>query len=177
MRWCSYGELGILQLLLIFAWRYFEEQAIQSEPCKPKIWKGSLMIPSPSKSKIVLTASYNISTVNSHPPILPWRPKITTKIAFLNKSVCREPDICLTTSIYRKPTHTDQYLAYDSHHPQSVKRSILKCLYNRVKGLVTIIYLLREEHVICTCFQKISLLLCAEDHKNNIPKTRAHGKV
>ena len=43
----------------------------------------------------------------------------------------------LTTSVYRKPTHTNQYLAYDSHHPQSVKRGIVKCLYERAKRLVT----------------------------------------
>ena len=28
------------------------------------------------------------------------------------------------TSVYRKPTHTDEHLAYDSHHPQLVKRSM-----------------------------------------------------
>ena len=28
----------------------------------------------------------------------------------------------------RKPTHTDQYLAFDSHHPESVKRGGVKCL-------------------------------------------------
>ena len=39
--------------------------------------------------------------------------------------------------VSRKPTHTDQYLAYDSHHPQSVKRGIVKCLYDRAKHLVT----------------------------------------
>ena len=43
----------------------------------------------------------------------------------------------ITTSVYRKPTHTDQYLAYDSHHPQSVKRGIVKCLYDRAKHLIT----------------------------------------
>jgi len=43
----------------------------------------------------------------------------------------------LNTSVYRKPTHTDQYLAYDSHHPQSVKRGIVKCLYGRAKHLTT----------------------------------------
>ena len=59
------------------------------------------------------------------------------KIAFLDTSVYREPDGRLTTSVYRKPTHTDQYLAYDSHHPQSVKRGIVKCLYDRAKRLVT----------------------------------------
>ena len=59
------------------------------------------------------------------------------KLAFLDTAVLREPDGRLTTSVYRKPTHTDQYLAYDSHHPQSVKRGIVKCLYERAKRLAT----------------------------------------
>ena len=40
------------------------------------------------------------------------------KLAFLDTAVLREPDGRLTISVYRKPTHTDQYLAYNSHHPQ-----------------------------------------------------------
>jgi len=60
-----------------------------------------------------------------------------SNIAFLDTSGYREPDSRLTTSVYRKLTHTDQYLAYDSHHPQSVKRGIMKCLYDRAKHLVT----------------------------------------
>ena len=59
------------------------------------------------------------------------------KLVFLYTAVSREPDGRLSTSVYRKPTHTDQYLAYDSHHPQSVKRGIVKCLYERAKRLVT----------------------------------------
>ncbi|XP_068735165.1 uncharacterized protein [Montipora capricornis] len=59
------------------------------------------------------------------------------KLAFLDTAVSREPDGRLTTSVYRKPTHTDQYLSYDSQHPQSVKRGIVKCLYERTKRLVT----------------------------------------
>ena len=59
------------------------------------------------------------------------------KLAFLDTAVSREPDGRLPTSLYRKPTHTDQYLPYDSHHPQSVKRIIVKCLYKRAKHLVT----------------------------------------
>ncbi|XP_066026394.1 uncharacterized protein [Pocillopora verrucosa] len=43
------------------------------------------------------------------------------KLAFLDTAVLREPDGRLTISVYRKPTHTDQYLAYNSHHPQSLK--------------------------------------------------------
>ena len=67
------------------------------------------------------------------------------KLAFLDTAVLREPDGRLTTSVYRKPTHTDQYLAYDSHHPQSVKRGIVKCLYERGKRLVTKSSVIYEE--------------------------------
>ena len=35
------------------------------------------------------------------------------KLAFLDTAILREPDGHLTTSVYRKPTHTDQYLAHD----------------------------------------------------------------
>ena len=59
------------------------------------------------------------------------------KLAFLDTAVLGEPDGHLTTSVYRKPTLTDQYIAYDSHHPQSVKRGIVKCLYERAKRLIT----------------------------------------
>ena len=62
---------------------------------------------------------------------------MTTNIVFLDTLVTREPDGKLHTSVYRKPTHTDQYLAYDSHHPQSVKRGIVKCLHDRAKRIIT----------------------------------------
>ena len=61
------------------------------------------------------------------------------KLAFLDTEVLRESDSRLSISEYRKPTHTDQYLGYDSRHPQSVKRGIFKCLYQRAKRLVTIL--------------------------------------
>ena len=49
-------------------------------------------------------------------------------------TIKRDSNGLLTTTVYRKPTHTDQYLAYDSiHHPQSVKHGIVKCLYDRAK--------------------------------------------
>ena len=38
----------------------------------------------------------------------------------------------LTTSIYKKPTHTDRYLHYTSHHPKHQKLTVVKTLFNRV---------------------------------------------
>jgi hypothetical protein len=41
----------------------------------------------------------------------------------------------LETGVYRKPTHTDKYLSYDSHHPVSHKRSVAKTLLQRAESL------------------------------------------
>ena len=41
------------------------------------------------------------------------------QLAFLAVSVQQMEDGSLATSVYRKPTHTDRYLQYSSHHPLS----------------------------------------------------------
>ena len=66
-------------------------------------------------------------------------------IPFLDTTVTRDSDGPLTATVNRKPTHTDQYLAYDSHHPPSVKRGIVKCLYDRAKHLTTKPSVISEE--------------------------------
>lgn len=55
--------------------------------------------------------------------------KNNNKIAFLGTFVYRKTDSRVTTSVNRKPKHSDQYLVCDSHHPQLVKRGVVKCLY------------------------------------------------
>ena len=41
----------------------------------------------------------------------------------------------LETSAYRKPTHTDKYLAFDSYHPICLKKSVAKTLLRRADWL------------------------------------------
>ena len=40
-------------------------------------------------------------------------------------------DKTLCTQVYRKPTHTDRYLHFDSHHPQHPKLAVTKTLHDR----------------------------------------------
>ena len=43
----------------------------------------------------------------------------------------------LETDVYRKPSHTDKFLSYDSHHPVSHKRSVAKTLLQRAESLTS----------------------------------------
>ena len=123
----------------------FEEQAIESAPYKPKIWKRYV------DDTFTILDRGNVNSflhhLNSQQPTIHFTMETEkeSKIAFLDTSVSREPDGRLTTSVYRKPTHTDQYLVHDLHYPQSIKHAVVKCLYDRAKCLVTKPSLTSEE--------------------------------
>ena len=102
------------------------------------------------------------------------------KLAFLATAVSRELDGRLTTSVYRKPTHTDQYLAYDSHHPQSVKRGIVKCLYERAKRLVTKPSVISRRRNTCLLFLSLMVTLflsCRQITKTRKPSSSAEPTI
>jgi len=54
------------------------------------------------------------------------------RLAFLDTLVKRE-DRKLVASVYRKPTHTDSYLRWNSNHPNSTKIGIVRCLAKRAR--------------------------------------------
>jgi len=103
----------------------FKKQAIATSSYKPRIWKRYV-----DDTFTVLdrgSVDSFINHLNNQEPSIRFTmvTESDSKLAFLDTAVFREPDGRFTISVYRKPTHTDQYLAYDSHHPQSVKRGIV----------------------------------------------------
>ena len=49
--------------------------------------------------------------------------------------VTRKVDGKLDVTVYRKPTHTDSYLHFNSHHPTHVKKGLVRCLYDRTRSI------------------------------------------
>jgi len=60
------------------------------------------------------------------------------KLPFLDILLKRMDSGDLKLCIYRKPTHTDQYLNFSSHHPVEHKLSVVRTLFERSQQLVTV---------------------------------------
>ena len=52
------------------------------------------------------------------------------KLAFLDVLVTRS-ETRLCTGVYRKPTHTDRYIPFHSHHHRRTITGVLRCMHNR----------------------------------------------
>ena len=106
-----------------------------------------LMIPSPSSREITKIPSWTTST--QWMPTSSFTsedPKQDGSIAFLDILIIPEENGKLNTTIYRKPTHTDMYLHWDSHHNIPSKDSVIGTLYHRANTICsTTQYLQREE--------------------------------
>ena len=78
-----------------------------------------------------------LSHLNSLRPTITFtaEEEVDGKLLFLDTLLHRKNDGSLDISVYRKPTHTDQYLNFSSHHPRHVKEGIVSCLFHRVRNI------------------------------------------
>ena len=51
----------------------------------------------------------------------------------------------IITSVYRKPTHMDRYLDFNSNNPKSAKHAVVRALSDRAKNVCSSLELLAEE--------------------------------
>ena len=58
-------------------------------------------------------------------------------LPFLDTEITHHADGSLSTKVYRKPTHTDKYLDFQSHHPLAHKVAVVRTLYHRAEHLCT----------------------------------------
>ena len=115
---------------------YFEQKDLSTAPTQG-FGRGMWMTHLPSRRKSTSRTSYNTLTVLTLPSCLPME---TNKEDVGNSLLVKpEADENLSITVYRKPTHRDQYLQWDSHHHLSAKFSAINTLTHRPKQCVAIL--------------------------------------
>ena len=124
---------------------HFEEKTLSSAPMKPKVWRRYVDDTFVLWSHGRETLESFLNHLNSHHNAIQFtmEEEVDRQIAFLDVLVRREGNK-LTTSVYRKKTHTDRYLDYNSHHHPRVLAGVVKCLKNRAVSICDTEYLQEE---------------------------------
>ena len=111
-----------------------EESAINASPVAPKIWKRYVDDSFCIIKKNGVTAFHD--TLNSIDTNISFtiEQECNGKISFLDTLVsCSNGAI--SVDVYRKPTHTDRYLDFNSHHNKKHKGSTAATLLHRALNL------------------------------------------
>ena len=91
----------------------------------------------------------HINSIDPHIQFTSEDSKPDGSMPFLDMLITPTEDGRLNTTVYRKPTHTDMYLKWDSHHPFPPKYSVVGTLHNRAKTICSSQNMLQreEEHL------------------------------
>ena len=125
---------------------YLEQKALSTVPHPPRFWHRFV------DDTFVIHKEVNKQNFLQHIKSVDPAIKFTVEdnkedgsIPFLDIIVKPEADGGLSITVYRKPTHTDQYLQSDSHHNLSAKFSVINTLSHRAKTVCSSPKLLRQE--------------------------------
>ncbi|KAL9951491.1 hypothetical protein ACROYT_G044160 [Oculina patagonica] len=114
---------------------YVEEKALSSAPHPPKWWFRYV-----DDSHVCLKKEFvdefhsHLNSINQH---IKFTIEVETEgsIAFLDTKTTRQVDGSIAVSVYRKATHTDRYLDFNSYHHTQHKHSVVRTLMDRAKNI------------------------------------------
>ena len=112
---------------------HFEHVAMTTAPTPPSFW-GRYVDDTFGKIKKSAIDSFTNHINIIHPAIkFPVEDEVENTLPMLDVLVHKKAD-----DVYKKKTHTDQYLAADSHHPLQHKLGVIRFLYNRAEIVNTL---------------------------------------
>ena len=114
-----------------------EEKAISTAPHPPYLWKrfvdDTFTIIESSQRRAFLD---HINSIDQHIQFTCCEEQREDgSIPFLDILVMPNEDGSLSSTVYRKPTHTDLYLQWDSHHTLPSKYSVIGILLHRAETI------------------------------------------
>jgi len=114
----------------------FEQKALSSAELKPKIWwryVDDTFVVFPHGDDKLKEFLGHLNSIS--PSIrLTMEEEVQNKIAFLDVCVEKHGNT-LRTTVFRKKTHTGQYLNFNSNHQKSVKEGVAYSLFDRAKSI------------------------------------------
>ena len=114
-----------------------EQQALSTSLVQPGFWKRYVDdVCAAVKSGLVQTLQDHLNNVEPSIQFTIER-ETNQEIAFLNVSVCQQDNSQLVNKVYLKPTHTERYLVFESHHPMAHKKAVVKSLTNHANNMPT----------------------------------------
>ena len=125
---------------------HFEKEALETAPHPPSLWKRFVddtfvILETQNKEEFF----HHINSLDNNIKFTAESTRADGSIPFLDTLVTPKSDGSLQTKVYRKPTHTNQYLQWDSHHAMSNKYSVISSLLHRAKHICSSQELLEEE--------------------------------
>ena len=124
----------------------FEEEALVTAPHLQVCGKGMWMILLSSRKKSTKMSFFqHINSLEDNIKFTAETTKANGSMPFLDTLVTHRSDESLETKVYRKPTHTNQYLQWDSHHAINNKYSMISTLLHRARNICSNKELLEEE--------------------------------
>ena len=99
------------------------------------------MIMSSQKNKFL----EHLNTIDQHIQFTSEESRQDGSMPFLDILISPKEDGSLSTTVYRKPTHTDLYLQWDSNHTVSPMYSVVGSLHHRAQTICSSPELLQQE--------------------------------
>ena len=133
-----------------------EIKALATSPHKPSLWKRFvddtfIIIKKAHKDSLL----QHLNSIDSNIKFTCEESRDDGSIPFLDILIIPGRKGKLDTTVYRKPTHTDLYLQWDSHHNIPAKYSVIGTLLHRAKTICSSPqHLQREEQHLTSALKK-----------------------
>ena len=155
----------------------FEVKAINTTKNPPKMLKRyvddtCVILNSTTKEEFF----HHINSIDPRIQFTSKDSKPDGSIPFLDSLVMPQPDGSIKTTVFRKPTHTDMYLHWDSYHHLSAKYSVINTLRHRAKTVCSTKQLLTEEDHLYNALRRCKYHLWAWNRVNIKKKQKRNNQ-